>query len=74
MLFGFESNVKVFFSKQQTEPDFSSVPAHLLYHNFFNYVQCTNGGPLMVEQWLRYCVTNRKVAGSIPDGDIGIFH
>jgi hypothetical protein len=27
-----------------------------------------------VEQWLRYCTTNRKVAGSIPDGVIGIFH
>jgi hypothetical protein len=23
-------------------------------------------GPLMVAQWLRYCATNRKVAGSIP--------
>jgi hypothetical protein len=23
---------------------------------------------------LRYCATNRKVAGSIPDGVIGIFH
>jgi hypothetical protein len=33
-----------------------------------------NGGPLMVAQWLRYCATNRKVAGSIPDGVIGIFH
>jgi hypothetical protein len=31
-------------------------------------------GPLMVAQWLRYCATNRKVAGSIPDGVIGIFH
>jgi hypothetical protein len=28
----------------------------------------------MVVQWLRYCATNRKVAGSIPDGVIGIFH
>jgi hypothetical protein len=28
----------------------------------------------MVAQWLRYCVTNRKVAGSIPDSVIGIFH
>jgi hypothetical protein len=28
----------------------------------------------MVAQWLRYCATNRKVAGSIPDGIIGIFH
>jgi hypothetical protein len=27
-----------------------------------------------VAQWLRYCVTNRKVAGSIPDGVVGIFH
>jgi hypothetical protein len=27
-----------------------------------------------VAQWLRYCATNRKVAGSIPDGIIGIFH
>jgi hypothetical protein len=27
-----------------------------------------------VAQWLRYCATNRKVAGSIPDGVTGIFH
>jgi len=25
-------------------------------------------------QWLRCCAANRKVAGSIPDGVIGIFH
>ena len=25
-------------------------------------------------QWLRCCATNRKVAVSIPDGVIGIFH
>ena len=24
--------------------------------------------------WLRYYATNRKVAGSIPDGVVGIFH
>jgi len=24
--------------------------------------------------WLRHCDTSRKVAGSIPDGVIGIFH
>jgi hypothetical protein len=24
--------------------------------------------------WLRRCATSRKVAGSIPDGVIGIFH
>jgi hypothetical protein len=27
-----------------------------------------------VAQWLRYCATNRKAAGSIPDSVIGIFH
>jgi hypothetical protein len=27
-----------------------------------------------VAQWLRYCATNRKVTGSIPDSVIGIFH
>ena len=27
-----------------------------------------------VAQWLRRCSTNRKFAGSIPDGVIGIFH
>jgi hypothetical protein len=26
-----------------------------------------------VAQWLRYCATNQKVAGSIPDGVTGIF-
>ena len=26
-----------------------------------------------VAQWLRYCATNRKVAGSIPAGVIGFF-
>ena len=29
---------------------------------------------IAVAQWLRCCATNRKVAGSIPDGVIGIFH
>ena len=27
-----------------------------------------------VVQWLRCCATNRKFAGSIPGGVIGIFH
>jgi hypothetical protein len=31
-------------------------------------------GRWFVAQWLRYCATNRKVAGSIPDVIIGIFH
>jgi len=24
--------------------------------------------------WLRHCTTSREVAGSIPDGVVGIFH
>jgi len=32
------------------------------------------GGGHAVAQWLRCCATNRKVAGSIPAGVIGIFH
>ena len=41
---------------------------------------CDIGGRLKVSagtavaQWLRCCATNRKVAGSIADGVIGIFH
>jgi hypothetical protein len=27
----------------------------------------------VVEQWLRYCATNQKVAGSIPDGVVKFF-
>ena len=38
-----------------------------LYFNIFF-------GGTAVAQWLRCCATNWKVAGSIPDGVIGIFH
>jgi len=31
-------------------------------------------GFMEVAQWLSCCATNRKVAGSIPYGVIGIFH
>ena len=31
-------------------------------------------GGTAVAQWLRCCAINQKVAGSIPDGVIGIFH
>jgi len=33
-----------------------------------------SGYHIAVAQWLRCCSTNRKVAGSIPAGVIGIFH
>jgi hypothetical protein len=32
------------------------------------------GGGHTVAYWLRHCATNRKVAGSIPDGVTGFFH
>jgi hypothetical protein len=28
---------------------------------------------ITVAQWLRFCATNRKIAGSIPDGVNGFF-
>jgi hypothetical protein len=34
----------------------------------------TNLSKVSVAKWLRYCTTNQKVAGPIPDGVIGIFH
>jgi hypothetical protein len=34
---------------------------------------CNTTGGTQVALWLRHCATNRKVAGSIPDGVIGIF-
>jgi len=33
-----------------------------------------HGAGTAIAQWLRCCATKRKVAGSIPDGVIGIFH
>jgi hypothetical protein len=45
-----------------------------LYPKGNNHWYPLSRGPLMVAQWLSYCATNRKVAGSIPDGVIGIFH
>jgi hypothetical protein len=38
----------------------------------FRFYMAFEWGPLMVAQRLRYCITSRKVPGSIPDGVIGI--
>ena len=40
----------------------------------WTYKRVWYGPGIAVAQWLRCCATNRKVAGSIPDGVIGIFH
>ena len=37
---------------------------------FYQDIKCLT----VITLWLRCCVTNRKVAGSIPDGVIGIFN
>ena len=38
------------------------------------YVMYVRNEGTAVAQWLRCCATNRKVAGSIPAGVIGIFY
>jgi hypothetical protein len=51
-------------------------PLHENYHEalkyYFNMFHFRAG--TAVAQWLRCCATNWKVAGSIEDGVIGIFH
>jgi hypothetical protein len=40
----------------------------------FEFLHVTvNGRGTAVAQWLRYCATNQKVAGSIPDGVMEFF-
>jgi hypothetical protein len=38
------------------------------------YLEYSYDGGHEVAQWLRHWAKNRKVAGSIPDGIIAIFH
>ena len=58
-------------------------PAHEV--SWFCYLWCTHSHVIYIavvllhwgtrwRSWLRHCATSRKVAGSIPDGVIGIFH
>ena len=44
-----------------------------MYIHVFMYLCIIHKGTA-VAQWLRCCATNRKVAGSITDCVIGIFH
>ena len=43
-------------------------------NNMLHYRVILHVPGTVVAQWLRCRATNRKVAGSIPDGVIGIFH
>jgi len=52
---------------------------HALNCNIYIYIYicvcvCVCGWETAVAQWLKCYATNRKVAGSIPAGVIGIFH
>jgi len=40
----------------------------------FMYMYILFGARCWCRSWLRHCITNRKVAGSIPDGVIRFFH
>jgi hypothetical protein len=43
--------------------------------DFFNFmIDVPMGRGTRWRSWLRHCATKRKVAGSISDGVIGIFH
>ena len=45
-----------------------------LNHSIFNFVLLRVPPGTRSCSWLRHCARSRKVAGSIPDGVIGIFH
>jgi len=47
---------------------------NFLFLYVYNYTSTGLWTGTAVAQWLRYCATNRKVAGSIPAGVNGNFH
>jgi len=54
---------------------FKTLLKKFLYSNSFCLLdEHINYSGTMVAQWLWCCATNRKVAGSIPDGVTGIFY
>jgi hypothetical protein len=44
------------------------------HHTNFSFTSCLSRGTWWRHSWLRQCATSQMVAGSIPDGVIGIFH
>jgi hypothetical protein len=49
---------------------------HKQYYEYWDYIRASSIliGGTQRRSWLRHCVTSRKVAGSVPDGVIGIFY
>jgi hypothetical protein len=70
--FACESNVTAFelFRKDMFEGYLPQVP---MQHQILESYLLIIGGHA-VAQLLRHCATNPKIAGSIPDGVIGIFY
>jgi hypothetical protein len=61
-----------------TVPKYQFYITFTLFISLYNYHQPLDVLSVVklghaVAQWLTYCATNRKVAGSIPDG-VSIFH
>jgi hypothetical protein len=51
----------------------NKVNVYIIYISLYIYIlHCLATGTAVV-QWLKYCATNWKVAGSIPDGVTGFF-
>jgi len=65
---------KLFIFHYYIFPFKNSPQAYTFVRDRFYYMhhQCVRG--TRWRSWLRHCATNRTVAGSIPDGVIGIFH
>jgi hypothetical protein len=61
-----------FSTKSNTFFPYNLNSEYLQRPKYNKYVEIPTGHA--VAQWLRHCAINRKVAGSIPDGVIGIFH
>ena len=58
--------------QQLVSSDSQHLFCYYMYDSFTAVTQTVQG--TAVAQWLRCCATKWKVAGSIPDGVIGIFH
>jgi hypothetical protein len=54
----------------QTDTTIQNIPCHSQKPT----IRVIIGSRTAVAQWLRYCATNQKFDGSIPDGVTGIFH
>jgi hypothetical protein len=69
-----EAEVPRFHDKQHMKVERLSAlsTGHLHTPRYYSWFSFMLGH--VVAQWLRHCGTNQKVAGSIPDGVIGIFY